>query len=108
MIMAEDDIICRDKMANNCGYHAMYDVADDSEIAAGVVIVAMVKAVTYLFQLDDTTDILNEESIPVMEGTLFEYLEEEQCEEEIDYFPITNCRFPTKAELDWCNAKDTL
>lgn len=44
----------------------------------------------------------------LMEGTLFEYLEETPCEEEIDYFPISNCRFPTKEELDWYNKMDTV
>lgn len=42
-----------------------------------------------------------------MEGTLFEFLEEEPCEE-IDYFPISNCRFPTKEELEWYNKIDTV
>lgn len=108
MIMPDDDLVCKPKEQDNLGYHALYNVAEDSELAAGVILVASIKGVTYIFQLDDTTDILNEESMPITEGTVFEYLDEEPVEEELDYFNITNCRFPTKEELDWYNSLKTV
>ena len=108
MIMPDDDIVCRGAYKYRLGYHALYDACEDSALATGVIIVAVMQGIVYLFQLDDTTDILSEDSIPVMKGTLFEYLEEKQCEEEIDYFPITNCRFPSKEELDWYNSLKTV
>lgn len=107
MIMSDDDLVCETRNKNNVGYHALYDVAEDSELSTGVTLVALVQGVVYLFQLDETTDILNEESIPVMGGSLFEYLEDSPCEE-IDYFTITNCRFPLKEELEWYSKLETV
>lgn len=108
MIMSDDDLVCAPKNKNNVGYHALYDVAEDSELSTGVTLAALIKGVVYLFQLEETTDILNEESMPVLEGSLFEYLETTPCDEEIDYFPITNCRFPLKEELEWYNKLETV
>nr|DAH96014.1 MAG TPA: hypothetical protein [Caudoviricetes sp.] len=108
MIMPDDDMMCKDAFKDHLGYHALYDTCEDSELSEGVILCAVIKGITYMFQLEDTTNILSEESIMLMEGTLFEYLEETPCEEEIDYFPISNCRFPTKEELDWYSKMDTV
>lgn len=107
MIMADDDIVCENTRRNNFGYHALYDVCEDSELSSGVVLCSMVKGEIYIFQLENTTDILSEESVMVMEGTLFECFDDKPCEE-IDYFPISNCRFPTRDELEWYNKMDTV
>ena len=101
MITTEDNKYCRKDMMHDTGYHALFNVSMDGELSAGVILVAVIRGVTYIFQLKEDTDILNEESISVMAGTLFETFEEDSCEEEIDYFPITNCRFPTEDELNW-------
>lgn len=108
MIMPDDDLTCKPNQQGLTGFTALYDVSDDAELSTGVLVAAVVKGVVYLFQLDDTTDILNEESMPVMEGTVFEYLDEEPVEDEIDYYNITSCRFPTKEELEWYNSLKTV
>lgn len=106
--MPEDEVVCLDEFKHRLGYHALYDTCEDAELSAGVILCSEIKGVTYIFQLEDTTNILSEDSIVIMDGTLFEYLEDEPCEEEIDYFPTSNCRFPTQEELDWYNKMDTV
>ena len=101
MIMPDDDLVCSQKHKDNLGYPAIYNVSEDAELSTGVILAAVIKGIIYLFQIDETTDILNESSVPIMIGSLFEYLEDGSFEEEVDYFPISNCRFPTKEELEW-------
>lgn len=103
MIMPDDDLVCNKKHSHITGYTALYDVSEDAELATGVTLAANIRGVTYLFQLENTTDILKEENVPVLLGTLYEY-QEEYYENEIDWIPIHSCRFPTKEELDWYNS----
>lgn len=106
--MPEDNEFIAEDMGDKLGYHALYEKCEDSELSEGVILVAVVRGIIYIFQLNETTDILNEESVPIMEGTLFEYLEDTPCDEGIDYFPISNCRFPTREEFDWYNKMETV
>lgn len=106
MIMPEDNITCVVK--NHLGFSALYDSCGDNMLSEGVTLVAISMGITYIFQTDEVVDVLTESSVSVMMGTLFEYLETEPCEEEIDYFPIVNCRFPTKDELEWYNKMETV
>lgn len=99
MITPDDNITCR--IRHNLGLAALYDVCNDSELSEGVVLCAAIQGVNYLFQLDCVTNILMEDNVYIMLGTLCEYLEDAPCDKEIDYFPILNCRFPTKEELEW-------
>lgn len=106
--MPDDDLVCKPKNKDNLGYHAIYDVTEDAELATGVIIAASTLGVVYLFQLEDTTDILKEDFLTIMRGTLFEYLENEQCEDTIEYFRLIDCRLPLQEELDWYNSLKTV
>lgn len=108
MIMPDDDIVCREERKDFLGYLALFEVGEDSELSEGVVLCAVIKGTTYMFQIEETTNVLTEGSVRVMQGTLFEVFIAKPCDLEVDYFTISNCRFPTRDELEWYNKMDTV
>lgn len=54
MIMPDDEMVCKDAFKDRLGYQALYDICEDSELLEGVILCAVFKGVTYMFQLEDT------------------------------------------------------
>lgn len=107
MIATDDNIVCPRSDVDKLGYTALYDTCRDRELPEGIIIAAVVQGITFLFQLDSAIDILEEDPLPVMKGSLFIYLEGDK-RYTSEYFLISNCRFPTKEELDWYNSLKTI
>lgn len=107
MVLPENNIVCPDSWERKFDYPALYGVISDTEISAGTVIAAMTNGITYLFQLDADTCIYDID-FSVMEGTLFEFMDENPVELEIDSFRTSFCRYPTSAELSWYNSLETI
>lgn len=113
MVLAEDNVICTDK---KLGYSAIYEASfsmkgnsDVTDLSEGVVLCAEFRSVTYIFQIAEVTNIFSESSVRIMDGTLFVTFDPNPWDGiEVDHFPLTTCRFPTKDELEWYNTIETV
>lgn len=107
MITVENQPTCPDSRSNLTGYNAMYDITEDMDIDEGVVLCAYLDEI-YMFQTKEKVNILGDAHVGYIDGSELVYLDDVKADFPVDYFSISNVRFPTKDELEWYNKQDTI
>lgn len=113
MITADNEPTCPETRKHLIGVEALYEVGEDNEIGAGVILCAIIGDMTYIFEVQYLVDIFVDETVPALDGTVTEYPGTYYVAgygicEEIDYFRVENCRFPTKKEFLLYNSVPTV
>ena len=91
---------------------SLYNTYGENVIPAGSVLCSLANEVLFFFQTSDDVIILSDEHIDVLEGTVVVFpgskFDLAPSLDDIDFFYLENCRFPTQEELEWYDKIDTV
>ena len=108
-----DDRVVSDALhKDRYGYMSLYNANGENEIPAGSVLCSLMLETLFFFQTSGDVKILSDEQIEVLAGTVVVFpggrYDLALPPDDIEFFNLETCRFPTQEELEWYDKVDTV
>lgn len=99
----DDNPICQERNSATTGFNSFYDVTKEVTLLAGTVVTVLEEGESFLFEVQNDVDVLDDKYIQVEPGTYVEYLGDTSSLDAVagGTLLVKFCRPPTRKEYEW-------